>query len=203
MKKEVLVFISDGYADWEGAYICAELHQPHTAYVVKTVGLDKKPKVSMGGLTVAPDYDITDYPAEFAMLLLVGGLAWLEQKNNAILPLVQHAAQKGIPVAAICAATNFLAENGFLDTVKHTGNSLEFMQAHAPHYKGGALFVEKQAVSDGAVLTANGSAALEFAREIMLELKVTPQLPGAPAAGNPAEIIKQWYNFHKLGFYRE
>ena len=26
MKKEVLVFIFDGYADWESAYICSELN---------------------------------------------------------------------------------------------------------------------------------------------------------------------------------
>lgn len=28
MKKEVLVFIFDGYADWESPYICCELNSP-------------------------------------------------------------------------------------------------------------------------------------------------------------------------------
>ena len=47
MKKEVLVFIFDGYADWESAYVCAELNDPETEYIVKTLSLDKQEKISM------------------------------------------------------------------------------------------------------------------------------------------------------------
>lgn len=47
-KKEVLVFIFDGYADWESAFVCAELSTA-SDYVVKTVGVDKTPVMSMGG----------------------------------------------------------------------------------------------------------------------------------------------------------
>ena len=36
MKKEILVFIFDGYADWEPAYVCAELNSSDTDYVVRT-----------------------------------------------------------------------------------------------------------------------------------------------------------------------
>lgn len=37
MKKEILVFISDNYANWEGAYICSELNKSETGFVVKTL----------------------------------------------------------------------------------------------------------------------------------------------------------------------
>ena len=47
--KQILVFIFDGYADWEPAYVCAQLNAPGTGYAVKTIGLDRAPKVSMGG----------------------------------------------------------------------------------------------------------------------------------------------------------
>lgn len=39
-------------------------------------------------------------------------------------------------------------------------------------------------------MTANGTAALEFAREVLLALEAAPE-----------EKIIEWFNFHKLGFY--
>ena len=36
--KQILVFIFDGYADWEPAYVCAQLNAPGTGYAVKTIG---------------------------------------------------------------------------------------------------------------------------------------------------------------------
>lgn len=60
--KQILVFIFDGYADWEPAYVCAQLNAPGTGYAVKTIGLDRAPKVSMGGFRVTPDFTVADYP---------------------------------------------------------------------------------------------------------------------------------------------
>lgn len=192
MKKEVLVFIFDGYADWESAYICAELNSSESDYIVKTLSLDKDPKISMGGFRVIPDYSIGDYPKDFAILLLIGGYAWMEQKNNAVKPVVEYAVKHHIPVGAICNAANFMAENGYLDTIRHSGNTVESMKAQSPNYRGDCNFIEQQAVCDSDIITANGTASLEFAREIMLCLNV-----------KTAEKIDEWYKFNKLGFYQK
>ena len=192
MKKEVLVFIFDGYADWESAYICAELNSPESDYIVKTLSLDKDTKISMGGFRVIPDYSVSDYPKSFAMLLLIGGYAWMEQKNNAVKPVVEYAVEHHIPVGAICNAANFMAENGYLNNIRHSGNTLPYMKSQAPHYKGDCNFIEQQAVCDADIITANGTASLEFAREIMLCLNVkTP------------EKIEEWYKFNKVGLYQK
>lgn len=191
MKREILVFIFDGYADWESAYICSELNGAETDYIVKTLSLDKEPKVSMGGFRIIPDYSVSDYPQNFEMLLLIGGDAWVKQKNNAVLPVVKYAVKHLIPVAAICNAANFMAENGYLDNIKHSGNTLSYMKSQAPHYNGDSNFVEKQAVYDSGIITANGTATLEFAKEIMLCLKI-----------KSAEKIDEWYKFNKVGFYQ-
>ena len=37
-------------------HMCAELNSSDTDYVVRTISLDKNPKVSMGGFRVLPDY---------------------------------------------------------------------------------------------------------------------------------------------------
>lgn len=191
MKKEVLVFIFNGYVDWESAYVCSELNAPETEYTVKTISFDREPKTSMGGFRVLPDYSVDDFPPDFALLILVGGFAWMKQLNNAVLPVVEYAAKKRIPVGAICNAANFMAEHGYLDRIRHSGNTLEFMKDQAPDYKGEHNFTQKQAVCDSGVITANGSAALEFAREIFLLLKVKSQIE-----------IDQWYNENKHGLYQ-
>lgn len=126
------------------------------------------------------------------MLLLIGGDAWMKQKNNAIEPAVEYAMKHHIPVAAICNATNFMAEKGYLDNIRHSGNTLTYMKSQAPHYKGHCNFLEEQAVCDSGIITANGTASLEFAREIMLYLNV-----------KPVEKIDQWYKFNKVGFYEK
>lgn len=190
MKKEVLVFIFDGYADWESAYVCAQINAPETDYTIKTLSFDQEPKFSMGGLRTIPDYSIDDYPADFSMLILIGGNAWIQKLNNAVLPVVEYAIQKHIPVGAICAATNFMAENGYLDHADHTGNTLKFMKSQCPHYHGEKHFLERQAVCDDNLVTANGTASLEFAREILLLLNAKPKTG-----------IKDWYNMHKSGFF--
>lgn len=191
MKKEILVFIFNGYADWESAYICSELNKPESGYVIKTLSFDKEPKVSMGGFRVVPDYSIDDYPEDFAMLLLIGGDAWMDGKNNDIKIVVDYAVNKHIPVGAICGATLFMGENGYLDNRKHSSNTLELLKLKAPHYKGEKNYVEKQAVRDNYIITANGTASLEFAKEIMLCLNI-----------KPADEIEEWYKFNKIGFYK-
>lgn len=116
--------------------------------------------------------------------------AWIEQKYNAVLPLVDYAVKRHIPVGAICNAANFMAENGYLDSIGHSGNTLDFMKSQAPHYLGENYFIRKQAVCDSNIITANGSGALEFAKEILLLLKAKPE-----------KSILEWYNLNKHGFY--
>lgn len=190
MKKEVLTFIFNGYADWESSYICSELNREESKYCIKTISFDKEPKFSMGGFKIIPDYSIDNYPEDFAALLLIGGDAWMEKKNNAVKPVVEYAVANNITVGAICGATFFMGENGYLDNVKHTSNTLEFLKIQSPHYKGDKNYIEKQAVSDKGIITANGTGTLEFAKEIMISLKT-----------KPLDEINNWYEFNKKGFY--
>lgn len=54
-------FITDGFSDWEASYVTAELNKPGTGFQVQTIAIDKDPKISMGGLTVLPDYSLQDF----------------------------------------------------------------------------------------------------------------------------------------------
>ena len=92
-------------------------------------------------------------------------------------------------LGAICDACRFLASVGILNTAKHTANDLNELKQYSS-YANEQGFIHRQVVSDNNIITANGTAALEFAQEVLRILSVATE-----------EQIKGWYDFHKLGFY--
>jgi putative intracellular protease/amidase len=162
------LFVFDGFADWEPALATAALNQ-FTDFRVITFSTDGKPVTSMGNLTITPATSIDKFEAgDVSLLILPGGEAWEEGKNHEIIPLLQGCLDKGKMVAAICGATAFLAEKGYLDNVKHTSNNLEFYLKHvSPSYKGEKLYENVPAVRDANLITASGAKPLDFAREIL------------------------------------
>ena len=126
-------------------------------------------------------------------LILVGGMQWESAAARRIAPLAGEALKRGILVGAICNAVSFMAANGLLNSVRHTGNTVEMLkQWGGANYTGEVLYEERQAVRDGNVVTANGTGYLEFTRECLLALK----------ADTP-DRIEASYKFNKYGFCRQ
>lgn len=201
MKKEVIIVLLDRFADWEAAFLAPALRTgiqlgPESTpgrYEVAYLTPDGKPVRSLGGLRVSPDRDAASLPDDCAGLVLAGGMGWQNPEAERIVPLVEEARRRNIPVGGICNATLFLAAHGFLNEVRHTGNTAEMMeQWGGGRYTGRPLYEERQVVSDRGIVTANGSASLEFAREMLLALE----------ADTP-ERIAALYAFNKNGFYRD
>lgn len=197
MKKEVLFVLLDDFADWEGAFLAPALAQGITRegggtdYIPRTFCPSKTSVRSLGGMTVTVDYTTANVPEDFAALILVGGMQWQSDDAEAVVPLVAKALSRGRLVGAICNATGFLAAHGFLNDVRHTGNTLDVLrQWGGERYTGQDRFEEQQAVRDGNIVTANGTAGLEFMRECLAGLQV----------GTP-EGIDAYYAFNKHGFY--
>ena len=73
MKKQILFFILEQYADWEGAYLSSALYMLGDGqYEVKTVSLTADLVTSIGGFRAKPDYDIDSMPSDYEALILVG-----------------------------------------------------------------------------------------------------------------------------------
>lgn len=193
-KKEVIFVLLNEFADWEGAFIASNLNggtEPGKAkYTVKTLSTTKDPVTSIGGFKVIPDYDPETLSHDYSGLVLVGGMSWFTPEAQAIVPLVEDSIKKNRLVAGICNASVFLGMNGFLNQVKHTSNTLEYLKQYSGEkYKGEANYINKQAVRDGNIVTANGTGYLEFCKEIMYILE----------ADSP-EKIEEYYSFFKMGF---
>ena len=198
MKKEILFILLNEFADWEGAHIATCLNwgvkpgSPVT-YTVKTLSVTKEPVSSIGGFRILPDYDLNTVPENHAGLILIGGMSWFAPEAELFIPLVDKAIKDNKLVAGICNASVFLGMHGFLNQVKHTSNTLDYLKKYAgENYTGEANYISKPAVRDGNIVTANGTAQLEFCREILYVLN----------ADTP-ENIEESYQYYKNGFCPE
>lgn len=106
--------------------------------------------------------------------------------SSADLEKVGDALKLGTTIAAICGATLGLANEGYLNSRKHTSNDLEYMKMVCPNYKGETLYEKEPAVSDKNLVTASGIAPLEFAVEVLKKLDVF-----AP------DTLRSWYKLNK------
>ena len=190
--KTILFFILEQYADWEAAYLSSAVNMlGQGGFEIKTVSLAREAVMSIGGFKTIPDYDIYSAPEDYEALILVGGMTWRTPEARRASALAADCFKKGKILGGICDASAFLGTAGLLNGVRHTSNDPDDLKQWAGEfYTGGSLYVHKQAVRDGNIITANGTAALEFAREVLLALKVASD-----------DKINDWYNFHKLGYY--
>ena len=192
--KTVYVYVQDTMADWEAGYALAELHsgrffQDSAQPVrVKTCALSREPVTTMGGVRILPDVTVDEICLiDAAMLILPGGDGWLQLQNDMILETAAAFLAAEIPVAAICGATVALGRVGLLNHQRHTSNDLEFLRmAGGDAYTGSALYEEQPAVLDSNLITAAGTAPLEFACRIFERLDVF-----SPAT------LEAWYLLHK------
>ncbi|ALS79488.1 glutamine amidotransferase [Planococcus sp. ANT_H30] len=191
----VLFVLLDDYADWEAGSLAAALNEEPEGkgqrFNVKTVSLTTNPIQSIGGFTVLPDYGLTDAPKDFVGLMLIGGNSWRKKDSKQVMKLVDKALEKRVVLGAICDATVFLGNNGILNNIRHTSNHLEDLkEAAGENYSNEAGYLHQQAVRSGQIITANGSAFLEFGKQVLEALNAAPQ----------AEI-DEWYRFFKQGYH--
>ena len=166
------LFIFDGYADWEASLVTAYLNSS-TNYEIITFSVYGKPVTSMAGLRVVPDFSHEQISyADFDLLILPGGTSWEHKGNQEIFPLIIDCVANSKIVAAICAATLMLGSLGILNNIQHTSNYPEYLQAYCHKYRGGRYYVNQPCVYASKIITANGTAMIEFAYEILKALNV-------------------------------
>jgi putative intracellular protease/amidase len=188
-QRDVHLFVLDTLADWEPGYAIAHINRPGpgvtSPYRVRTVGLDREPVRTVGGVSITPDLSLEELrPADSAMLILPGADIWTEPSTDPALAKARELIAAGVPVAAICGATFGLARAGLLDERKHTSNAPGWLATSG--YRGGAHYLNEPVVDDGGVITASAMAPLEFARAILARLVVFPP-----------KALEAWYGLFK------
>ena len=191
-KKKIFVFLFNGFSDWEIAYLSPEIKK-NDAFDLIYFSQNGNVVRSMGGLTVLPDISMKEINlSEVEMLILPGGTAWEKDENDFIDTMVENVFTSGKTIAAICAATVYLGKIGFLNHLNHTSNDLYYLQGMAPEYSGGDFYVKSKAVTDKNMITANGTAPIEFSYEIFKALKLFSD-----------DDIEKWFQLFKHGIWSE
>lgn len=196
MNNEILYILLPDYAAHEIVYLSQAIASDEYAlkenpkYVNKVVAPTMEPVKSIGGFRTLPDYSFETMPDDYAALVLIGGFGWTTPVAGQVVPIVRQAIESGKVVGAICNGASFMAKYGFLNAVRHTGNGLEQLKLWGgSNYTNPDGYIHAQAVSDKNIVTANGSAPLEFAKELLLLLE-----------NDTPERIEMYYQFYKQGF---
>ena len=190
--KTILYFLLDQWADFEAAYLSTAVTMIGGGnFENKIVSLTTNPVKSIGGFSVLPDYDLNNVPQEYDALILIGGMSWHNEEAYQVKSYVEKTIKEGKLLGAICDACRFLGTIGALNYGKHTANDLAELKGSAGAvYTNEDKFISRQAVRDNNIVTANGTATMEFAKEILLALQAADE-----------KTIVAWYEFHKLGIY--
>lgn len=196
MENEVLYLLLDNYADHETVYLMEAIASDEFAlkenpkYVNRIVAPTLEPVQSIGGFRTLPDYSFDTMPDNYVALVLIGGFGWSTSVAEKVVPIVTKAIKQNHIVGTICNAVSFMAKHGFLNAVKHTGNGLDQLKLWGgDNYTNADGYIHVQAARDKNIVTANGSATLEFAKELLLLLE-----------NDTPERIEMYYQFNKQGF---
>lgn len=196
MNNEILYILLPDYAAHEIVYLSQAIAsdefalKEHPKYVNKVVAPTLEPVKSIGGFRTLPDYSFSTMPEDYAALVLIGGFGWSTPVADEVVPIVRDAVERGKVVGAICNAASFMARCGLLNNIRHTGNGLEQLKLWGgEHYINPEGYVHAQAVCDKNIVTANGSATLEFAKELLMLLE-----------NDTPERIEMYYQFNRQGF---
>lgn len=192
-KKNVYIYLFDGFADWEIGFLTPELTKNKEINLL-IASVDGKPVMSMGGLEVMPNISLNDIDiSSISMLILPGGQLW-ENRNPQEIDIdswVEKAYLKKVTIAAICGATIYLARKGYLNNIEHTSNDLNYMKAIVPDYKGEMYYQDQLAVFSNHIITAGGIAPIEFTQKVLEGLEFDDS------------YIDKWFQLFKNGIWSE
>ena len=189
MEQSVHVLVFDGLADWEPALALAVLRD--NGLPITTVGFSRDVVTTAAGLRVVPDLSWEEVRiAKVKLLILPGGDAWQrsEYPTAAFESTLKKLLDAKVPVAAICGATVGLARAGAFEGRAHTSNDAAWLKSIAPDYAGRDLYRDELVVHQDGLITAPGTAPVEFAREVIAELDAMP-----------SDKLGAWFTLFKTG----
>ncbi|MDB4972966.1 MAG: glutamine amidotransferase [Myxococcaceae bacterium] len=189
MEKSVHVLVFDGLADWEPALALAMLRDHGIA--ITTVGFSRDIVTTAAGLRIVPDLSWEEVEvAKVRLLVLPGGDAWQrgEYPTAAFEQTLEALVQAKVPVAAICGATVALARAGTFEGRAHTSNDRGWLQSIVTDYRGRDQYRDELVVHADGLITAPGTAPVEFAREVIAELDAMPK-----------DKLGAWFSLFKTG----
>jgi len=163
----VYILLATGFEEMEALTPCDLLRR--ASVEVKLVGVDDAVVTGSHAIGVQTDMAIEDVTLEDAeMIVLPGGLVGVEnlKKSEKAMQLVRDAYEKGIYVAAICAAPTILAEMSITD-----GKLATCYPTMRDQMASAIMMAEAETVQDGKVITGTSAGtSIPFALQLITAL---------------------------------
>lgn len=171
--RKILCYIYEGMADFEISLLLHRLRNTGKREIVSiSDNLDRL--TAQSGLRYFPDFRIADiaFSDELEALIIPGGP--IDQEQNGICAMASQMLENGKLVAAICFAPQFLGRAGILDRYRYTTScSMEKIQSlgcEDPFNWNN--YVQERVVVDRNLITAQGYAFVDFAKEVCSYLHI-------------------------------
>ena len=166
-KKIGFVFI-DRFADWEYGLLSASAVEWFGAQAV-SITPDGQPVTSASGFRLSPHRSATVADNhDLDAIAVIGSDVWTGDKAPDVSSLVDAVAMRRGVIGGICAGTLPLARAGVFEGRTHTSNGRDWILTLLPDYAGVERYRDvPNAVADGNVVSAPGSAPGTFAKEFI------------------------------------
>ncbi len=171
--RTILCYFYDGMADFE---ISLLLHRLRNTGKMEIISISENcgRLTAQSGLTYIPQKKIADVTdiSEVEALVIPGGP--INNEQNAICDLAAGMLDGGKLVAAICFAPQFLGRAGILKKYKYTtscsAEKITALGCEDPFNR--ENYVDKRVVTDKNLITAQGYAFVDFAKEVCKYLNI-------------------------------
>lgn len=167
--EKVLVFIYDEMADFEITFV-THLLGADVGKEIITIAYEDKLIRSKSGIAYKPSRVIKDVLEEDAEGLIIPG-GWNGEIRPELIELIRKLNANGKLLGAICAGPRFLAKAGVLDDKKYTTSIVEWTDKQMQQFMESdpfprENFILERVVRDSNIITAQGTAFIDFAIEI-------------------------------------
>lgn len=167
--EKVFVFIYDEMADFEITFV-THLLGADVGKEIITIAYEDKLIRSKSGIAYKPSRIIKDVLEEDAEGLIIPG-GWNGEIRPELIELIRKLNANGKLLGAICAGPRFLAKAGVLDDKKYTTSIVEWTDKQMQQFMESdpfprENFILERVVRDNNIITAQGTAFIDFAIEI-------------------------------------
>ena len=149
---------------------------PDPAFIVTTVAEKTGPIATRGGLSVNPDYRLTNLPRPDILLVPSGQGTRKEMHNPALIDWIKTTSTKTELILSVCTGALLLAKAGLLDGLESTTHrgAIDLLRQTAPN---SVVHTDRRFLDNGRVVCSAGVAA-----GIDMSLHIVRRLHGTEVA---------------------